>query len=125
LVEGTLRLVQGPEVEKAGRAWDLGQLGRGSVTLGRAAGCDVVLAHDLDTSPQAAVIHARRDANGRVQPTLADVSGDDAVLINGQPARKDRQLNDGDLIHIGSCILRYENLSLRMKAQAWQPKRKT
>jgi len=125
LVEGTLRLVQGPEAEKTGRAWDLGQLGRGSATVGRAAGCDVVLAHDLDAPSHAAIIRARHDADRHVQPTLTDVSGDGAVLINGQPAGKDRQLKDGDLIHVGGYLLRYENLSLRVRTQAWRPKRKT
>lgn len=125
LVEGTLHLVQGPETEKAGRTWNLGQLGRGSVTLGRTVRSDVVLAHDLEVPPQAAVIHARYDANGCVQPILTDVSGDGAVLINNQPVGRGCQLNDGDLIRIGHYLLRYENLSLRVKTRAWQPKRKS
>ena len=125
LVEGTLRLVQGPRLEKAGQSWELGQLGRGSVSLGRAAGCDVVLAHDLEVPFQVAIIGAQHDANGHLQPTLPDVSGDEVVLINGQPAGKDHKLNDGDLIRIGSYLLRYENLPLRVRTRAWQPKRKT
>ena len=124
LVEGTLRLVQGPRLEKAGQSWELGQLGQGSVSLGRAAGCDVVLAHDLEVPFQVAIIRAQHDANGHVQPTLTDVSGDGVVLINGQPAGKDHKLNDGDLIRIGSYLLRYENLPLRVRTRAWQPKRK-
>ncbi|MFQ6059158.1 MAG: VWA domain-containing protein [Anaerolineae bacterium] len=125
LVDGTLRLVQGPEGEKAGRVWDLSQPGRGVVALGRAAGCDVVLAHDLSLPPQAAVIRARRDTEGHVEPILTDLSGDGMVLVNGQAAGRDRRLNDGDLIQVGGYRLRYENLSLRVRAQVWRPRRKT
>jgi len=133
LVDGTLRIVQDPRKEEAGRVWDLGRMNRGSVTLGRAAGCDIVLAHDPSLPPRAAIIQARRDADGHVEPILADLSDEGMVLINGQradpgvSATKSRsyRLRDGDLIQIGGYCLRYENLSLRVRDQVWRPRHGT
>lgn len=128
LLEGSLRLVRGPEGEQVGRVWDLGHLGRGSATVGRGAGCSVILAHDPEIAPVVAVICAGRDPDDDPAPMLTDLpvtadgpgTGDGKVVVNGQPAKNGRRLNDGDLVQIGSYQLRYENLDLRVRAQAWR-----
>jgi uncharacterized protein YbdZ (MbtH family) len=121
-LEGSLRLMQGPEEERLGQVWDLGPLKRERVVLGGAANCDIVLARDPAVPPQAAVIQARRDVDGHQVPLLTNLSDNGTAQVNGQVVIKDRRLADRDILQIGSYHLQYENLSLRLQALAWQPR---
>jgi hypothetical protein len=121
VVEGVLRLVQGPDAEQSGRTWDLGQWRSKSVSVGSSTGCDIVLANDPEVAPQTAVIQAELDAQGHVKPVLSVLNGGILVRVNGQPIPQVHRLGDGDTVQIGSYDLCYENLELRWQSLAWQP----
>jgi hypothetical protein len=77
------------------------QVGEDPVTIGRLPECDVVLA---DTKVSRRHAEVRRDGYGA---TVIDLGSTNGTLVNGSGV-KERPLNDGDQITVGSTTLRYE-----------------
>ena len=73
-------------------------LGSGTVTLGRRATCDYVL-HDSQVSRE----HARIIV-GEQTFAIEDLGSANGVLVNGEPIRGLRRLNNGDTFRIGSQV---------------------
>jgi pSer/pThr/pTyr-binding forkhead associated (FHA) protein len=73
-------------------------LGSGTVTLGRRATCDYVL-HDSQVSRE----HARIIV-GEQTFAIEDLGSANGVLVNGEPVRGLRRLNNGDTFRIGSQV---------------------
>ncbi len=73
-----------------------------SVTLGRDAGCEVLLHPDYRLE----MIHARLDRQGGGY-TVVDAGTIDGTLVNGVRLTGPHHLRSGDLIQIGDCVLRY------------------
>ena len=72
-----------------------------SATIGRHAGCDIVLEDDAVSR-----LHARveRIDDGYVLTDLGSVNG---LRVNGERTTY-RLLEPGDVVHIGECVLRFE-----------------
>ena len=82
----------------------------GRVTLGRAPGCDVVLADELVSSQHARVI----EEDGTVY--LLDLVSSNGTLVNGRSIVR-VALSRGDLIRIGPFVYTFDGRSLLPRAQ--------
>jgi hypothetical protein len=91
--EAGLVLLEGDRVADTFR---LGQV----TTLGRMAGCDIVL-----TDPGASRRHAQIDRRDDGY-AVTDLGSTNGTLVNGEPVRE-RLLVDGDRITIGSTVLEF------------------
>lgn len=73
---------------------------RDGLTIGRQAGCDIVL-DDHKASRRHAVLHV---AGSVVE--VEDLGSSNGTLLNGKPVTR-RMLRDGDEVRIGATVLRY------------------
>jgi len=121
LVEGTLRLIRGPEGEETGRVWHLGQWARETIAIGSSTGCDIVLSRDPQIAARAALIRVEQDDDGHARVVLDSLGEAGSVLVNGRPIQRPLQIHDGDAVQVGAYRLQYENLRLRMQDLTWQP----
>lgn len=119
-VQGTLRLIQAPPGEPAGRSWNLGTLNKTAISIGSQPRSDVVLAHDSQLMPRTALIRARVKDGREDAPLLIDLAGAGHARVQGQLVGKQYSLHDGDLLQVGAYVLRYENLALRRGARTWK-----
>jgi len=75
-----------------------------SATIGRLAGCDIVLDDDTVSRTHARV---ERSADG---VALIDLGSSNGVRVNGERTTY-RLLVPGDVVHVGDCVLRFEGSS--------------
>jgi hypothetical protein len=73
------------------------------VTFGRSPDADAPLVEDQFASGRHARVEVR---DGQVQ--LLDLGSTNGTFVNGEPVHGDRQLAPGDLVAIGSTVLRLE-----------------
>ena len=121
LVEGALRLIQGPEGEETGWVWHLGQWARKTITIGSSTGCDIVLSRDPRIAARAALIRIEQDDDGHARVVLDSLGEAGSVHVNGRAIHRLQQIHDGDVVQVGAYRLQYENLRLRMQDLTWQP----
>lgn len=76
---------------------------RHETTIGSAGHCDIPLLKDPDVAPE----HARLITQGN-SVQLENLHDPEAVLLNQQPVSR-HVLSDGDVIYIGSTVLRYQD----------------
>ncbi len=87
---------------------------RDGLTIGRQAGCDIVL-DDHKASRRHAVLHV---AGSVVE--VEDLGSSNGTLLNGKPVTR-RMLRDGDEVRIGATALRYVERMATPAAQAATP----
>lgn len=75
-------------------------IGSGRITLGRAAGCDVVIDDERVAELHASIV---QDGHGH---RLVDLSVSLGTLLNARPV-DDQPLHDGDLVQLGMSVFRY------------------
>ncbi|HEY3317633.1 MAG TPA: FHA domain-containing protein [Coriobacteriia bacterium] len=74
------------------------------VTIGRAAGSDIVIADDFVSSRHAAIDPSPRG------PVLEDLESTNGTIVNGKTVGYPVPLRGGDLVEIGRVKLRVERL---------------
>jgi len=101
-----LALVRGREVWlRIEQGWRAGReliLSRPLLILGRADGCDIDLSGDRTVEQ----VHARLERQGQ-EYVLSDAGTQSGTFVNGERLAQPRSLRGGDLIQVGSCLLRY------------------
>ena len=74
-----------------------------SAVIGRAAGCDLAIADDVEISSQHAVL---KNSGGKL--TVRDLHSTNGTLINGVPIHNEYPLRNGDLLLLGRTEMRIE-----------------
>lgn len=118
-VDGRLRLMAGPPGMGTGQVWNLGELRRRTIRLGRDPGCEVVLSAEVTEPPVSARIEHRGNGAGPGETWLVKLAEAGQVRVNRSPVRGEVRLTGWDVIEVGEWTLRYENLRERAQAGAW------